>query len=404
MTDVFLKVLSDLCLYFAVVGAFPRLFVRDLTFLLPGLCCALAGTLGYVVRERGSLRWLGLVPALASFLLGDSTMELLLLVPPVIYVGMLLYTGAYGLSYYDYRESFLKMLTGLGIFALMVYAMGYFEGMFGESFDSYDITTVLFYGAIYGFSGVFLLRQLRLGADSRREDRLRNSVQMILVLMVILVLAGGLVAAEDLLHGVVSALFYVVMAAVGLVPMVIHEFIQWFMKDSGREFQETLAALQTEHLYTGEVTYPSYTGMQVQQPEEPGFPWVFAVLVLVVLCVALVYLLRSMQATAKSIQAEAEEEKLEAPASRTKGKPGSNRTRIRKLYRSYLKQQRRQGVKLEANQTSRDILDLAGPQTDKAAAAQLRQLYLKARYDEAHIVTRQEADRAKSALQKANKL
>ena len=76
----------------------------------------------------------------------------------------------------------------------------------------------------------------------------------------------------------------------------------------------------------------------------------------------------------------------------------SNRSKLRKVYRDFLKAEKRKGHKLFSYHTSQDILDDLKPGGDSEAAAKLRQIYLSARYDPEAAVTPEQVQAAKTAL------
>lgn len=401
MTElIILRALGDVCLYFAVVGAFPLFFTHDYLLLYPALLSAAGVGVGaWLERKvRQPVKYAALILPLLSLLLADEPMEYLILVPVLLYTAALIHRGTYELEYYGFREQFLNVSRVLCVFGGLVFALGYFEGMFGTSWDTYDISAVLLYGLIYGFTGIFLLRQLRMGPDSQPRDRLANNVQMAVVLAVILVLALLAVALEESMRDVISWVLYTIMAAVGFVPMIIHELIRWFLRDEGGAYLEELASVTTEPPETGIPTYPTDTGVPQAPPGEAGFPWWFAVLILTVLCVVIFFLLRTLRKGSGGAGSAGELEEVEIPEEGGKEPRRSNRSRVRKLYRSYLKLVRRKGQRLETDQTTADILENHPENTNTEAAARLRQVYLKARYDLAHPVTDQDVAQAKAAL------
>lgn len=402
MTElIVLRVLGDVCLYFAVVGAFPLFFTHDFLLLWPALLCAAgAGVGAWLERKgRGAVKYAALLLPLASLLLADEAMEYLLLVPALLYITMLVHRGAYGLEYYGFRDQFLNAVRVLGVFGGIVFAMGYFEGMFGSSWETYDISAVLLYGLIYGLSGIFLLRQLRLGADSGPRDRVANHVQMAVVLAVILVLALLAVALEESMRDLISWVLHTIIGFAALVPMVIHELIFWFMKEDGHEYLEARETLNTETTEpTMDMTYPTYSGAVQPTPAEAGFPWWLAVLVLAALCAALIWFLGTLGKGGRGAGSNGTLEEVALPEEGKREPRRSNRSKVRKLYRSYLKLVRRKGQRLETDQTTADILENHPENTNTEAAARLRQIYLKARYDTEHPVTDRDVEQAKAAL------
>lgn len=391
---IFLRAFGDLCVCFAIIAGFPKLFVRDVLLLIPALLCAAGAALGPWLEKR-KLKYAALILPLASLLLADSAMEYLILVPAIVYTALLIHWGAFGMEYYNSRDQFKKVGLALGVFVGLLFPLGYFDGMYSQYWDTYDFPTALFYGLLYAFTQVFLLRQLRLGVDSRPQDRLRNNVEMVVVMVLIIGATVGILALEGLLRQSVVDLLTLVMMAVGFVPMLILEIINRFLNDEdGQAYVETMESLQ-ETWIRGEEVVPDLEGMPVQ-PEEPGFPWLAAVLILVLLCLGAAYLLRNL---GKNTAGRGSGDMLEAVEAE---KPGareswsSNRSKVRRIYRSYLKFLRRKGQRLRHDQTSLDILREAKGPADPAG--ELRRIYVRARYDLDEPVTDLDVEDARNAL------
>mgnify|MGYP003299282575 CR=1 FL=1 len=81
----------------------------------------------------------------------------------------------------------------------------------------------------------------------------------------------------------------------------------------------------------------------------------------------------------------------------------SNRTRVRQAYRSFLRAEQDLGMRLHSSDTSEDVLGRIHRSTDRAGAAELRNVYLVARYDERQNISRKQVDQAKHALRATRK-
>ena len=80
MTElIVLRVLGDVCLYFAVVGSFPLFFSHDFTLLYPALLCAAGAGVAEVLDRKSPapVKYLALLLPLASLALADEVMEYL---------------------------------------------------------------------------------------------------------------------------------------------------------------------------------------------------------------------------------------------------------------------------------------------------------------------------------------
>ena len=81
----------------------------------------------------------------------------------------------------------------------------------------------------------------------------------------------------------------------------------------------------------------------------------------------------------------------------------SNRTRVRQAYRSFLRAEQDLGMRLQISDTSEDVLSRIHRSTDRSGAAELRNVYLAARYDERQNISRKQVDQAKLALRATRK-
>lgn len=391
---IFLRVFGDLCILFAVLAGFPKFFVRDLVLLIPGLLCA-AGAAMAPWLEKRKLKYAALILPLASLLLADTAMEYLILAPALVYTVLLVHRGAFAMEYYDTRDQFKKVGIAVAVFVGLLFPLGYFDGMFSTMWDNYDFPTALFYGLLYAFTQVFLLRQLRLGVDSRPQDRLRNNLEMGLVLGLSIGFSAMILALEELLRQSISDLITFIMMVVGFIPMVILEIIYWFLNDDdGGAYMETMESLR-ETFPTGEATVPDLEGVPPPLPGEEGFPWLLALLILGGLCVVGAYLMRNLGKGSAGPGSDGTQDALE-PEKKKRENWLSNRAKVRRIYRSYLKFVRRKGLLLRKDQTSLDILQEAKSPADPAG--ELRRIYIRARYDLTEPVTDMDVEDAKDAL------
>ena len=397
---IVLRVLGDVCLYFAVVGSFPLFFSHDFTLLYPALLCAAGAGVAEVLDRKSPapVKYLALLLPLASLALADEVMEYLILAPALVYTGAVIIRGTFDMEYYGFRDLYLNALKLLGLFGIVVFALGYFEGMFGSAWDAYDISALLLYGLIFGLTGVFLMRQLRLGSDCRFRDRVANNVQMVIVLALILGLSALAAAAEGYLEGLFAWVLNTAIGLVMIIPMIIHEIMRWFLEDKGAAYFEALESVKPSTSESVEYTFPAYTGPPPPPPAEDQFPWWLAILVLALLCAVFFFLLRSLGRKRSAGVSEEEPEIGVFTGGRKRERSNTNRGKVRKLYRDYLKLVRRKGQRLEIYQTTADILANHPQNTDTEAAGKLRQVYLKARYDTENPVTDAEAEQAKAAM------
>lgn len=400
-----LKLFGDLCLYFSVVGAFPSLFFHSFSLLWPAVLCGVGTGMAAFASERGKdrLRFLGLLLPASAFLLCGSWMDLLILLPAVIYTGAVIIRGSLALEYYGQRQFFLRSLVAWAIFFVVICLLQHFESMtlVVPRALTFDYGTALVYGLLYGGAQVVLLLRLRMGEEEAQAGKLHGA-QMAGVLTAT---GGFLLAAVGLerllLERGTSLLGQLVKVGWTLFSLLT-ELIGLLFKGEQKELEELLEERQptdptfaTNPFPTGEGTAPV-----VEESKEIAFPWWLAVFILLALLAVLLYMLKTFHTacggghTEEKIQALSPQDREEKEVRRT------NREKVRRSYRAFLKAEKRKGLKLRTDQTSEDILHSLGENTDRQAAAQLRQVYLRARYDEQHPVTQEQVKEARSAMRK----
>jgi len=401
---VFLKVFGEVCLYFGCVGALPALFPHDLFPLLPAAVCAIPAAIAAFLSDHGRTppRLLLSLLLLPCLLFGHSLMEWLILLPPVIYAASLIMRDEWTLEYFHFREQFRKTLT-IMIITLILVHFGVLIESRSHRTHVLDSIALLQHLIIYGFCGIVLQLQLRLGTDQKRS-RYLNSLQLLLVTVCTGALVLAIVAAERFLssRGISPG---------QLIGYGLQIFFGVFLSVFQRLFTivaemiKTAKRLRLEDNASSDVDPVTVMPMeQMQQllpdaPQEAApFPWWLAILVLILLTGILILLSRVLRGRKPEVHHSETVRQLSPRVRQNQPSRRGNRSRLRKVYREFLKSEKRRGHRLQPWHTSLDILDDVQPGGDPEAAARLRNLYLSARYDPGSTVTAQQVQEAKDAL------
>lgn len=402
---LFVKTFGDICLYFSVVSAFPKLFPYRFAFLWPallgGLGVAMADMLSMHGKQR--LRFLCLLLPLSAFLLAESTMEYLVLALPVGYAAALMIRNLNFLEYYRFRTMFSRSITAWGLYFGVICLLCYFENATQPWRTTLQYQTPLVCGLLYMFCGVMLLRQLRMGTDGK-QSRL-NGTQMVVFLSASAVGMLGLVALERVLQRYATsvleilkkAFLYIVTAPLTILTQLISAGL------SGR-FEVLQEPADEQIQYTEPPVEggfpPPVLGTVEQAAEESGFPWWLVALILAAMVTVLAILARAYSKRRVFAATDEIHGAAEAKTKNREARERSNRSKMRQIYRSFLKQQRGNGMKLYHHYTSEDVHRHLTDNTDSEAAQTLRQVYLSARYDETREVTTQQLKTAKDAMKR----
>lgn len=376
------KVLSDLCLYFGIAGgAAPWFGGTELFFLWPALLCAGGVWLAGCGDRWPALRFVGLLPPLASLLLVHSTLEYILLAPALLYTCLLLLTGRLELDRDQYHDFFLRSAVVAGILSLVVI-----------SYSLSDWRTLLLFLSLYLLLGVFLMRQLRLDQSSWGVRGLN-----LLSLLGALALGGVLCGAAWLIlqlagpvWGVVSTVLVQLLSVLVYAAAFLFSFLP---SPKGREPQEV-------EITTNDDLLQQLNALQGRTDPVAGRALTIIGIVLAVLIAALVIwrMLKTTRRRTAAASRMVRSERIDVPRETGPGLFLSDRDKVRRSYRRFMRMLLERGAELKESDTTGEISRAAAFLRDGAPADRLRQLYLAARYDQSAEITAQQAREAKELL------
>ncbi len=398
---LFFKVFGDACLYFSVIGAFPMLFPCRYAFYLPALLCAMGAMIASLLKKlHPTMRILGCLLPICALFLASNIIEHIVLLPIIAYCLAVIVRSNCQLEYDQFLPFFKKLIKLWLCFFFVVLLISSLLNELGESLD-FGIDTLLRYGILCFISGILLLRALRLGNLTSQNT---NRKQMI-------VTAGGVgafmllaVLAERILmqHGrtvadaVVSILKFLFSLPILLIMSIANLLFNGENKGSIEttmiEVVTTTEEAETVALPKGGESTPSV----LEQLNEENFPWWIVVVMIAVLTAILFFAFRLHQRKEAKARTYEDSQKL-AKSKKAKTAADSNRAKLRRYYRDFLKYEKTKGLKLSTDQTSLDILENLPHKNNHQACAKLRELYLSARYDDTHDVSKQQLDEAQSA-------
>lgn len=403
---MFWKLFGDVCLYFSAVCALPTLLYHDFSFLLPAVLCGTGGAAAswLLLHTRYGWRWLGMVFPLLALLAAEDTMGLLILLPPVVYTGAVILRGQFLLEYLSFRSYFQKACVLWAALFLLLCLGSSAEELTRPWAAVLDVEGPLRCGVFYGISGVLLLRQLRMGADN--GGRRLGAVQELGMLAGSAGVIGLLVGAQrlierfgdDVRNFLGQALLFLSTLPVSILGWLLDQLFD----DLTLIYEQTPEATgsTSETVYAVGAAAPVATPVTDTAAGASGFPWWLAVVVLAVLAAVLFAAMGLHRDKTAGSGTQAVFDRLSPPERSGKSAAVSNRARVRRYYREHLRLERRKGLRLRAHHTSADVLRQIAPDTDPQAAARLREVYLRARYDEKGSITAQDVAEAKSAYKK----
>lgn len=396
---MFLKIFSDSCVIFGILGAFPGGFPYSYSLLIPALLCGAGVGFAAFMQEhgRGGLRWLGLALPLCALLLAEGA-EMLILIPVIGYAVLVILRRQFTLEYYSYRQYFLKSLILVFGLYLVLSMFSFLEGISESQIRTIYPDVTLRYGLVHLIVGVILQRQLRLGRDNHAQG---SRLQIAGVLGSTGAVLGIFLIAEPVLRKGAAAVWNVLLSAVASVAILLNNLIDWFVnqvefKAMQEQVEEHRANSDTPIL--GNVLQEVLQSAQ-QEPETESKWWV--ALVLIIVAVVMVMMLRTFRRKGSTPVNQEIVENIAAPQEGKIESRRTNRGKIRQYYREYLRMEKKRGLRLKKDMTTEDILQRITADTNPDAASELRQLYLLARYNEKSEITREQAEAAKAALKRS---
>lgn len=401
--EITLKIFSDCCIMFAILGCCPSILPYSYPLALSALVCGLVAGLSGYCREKFSSGWFRLCVLLLPLALFPvkNAPEALILIPAILYTAAVVLRGRLDLDYFSFRQYFKRSLALLFILWAVASLCNYIEDPKGLKEMIVQPANILRYGIAHFICGVTLQRQLRLG----HQPGVRDSRGQLVAMMggTGTVLAGFVVAEPLLRESAVEAakVFFTIVAipitavyevAVYIIKLMVEEL------KNDKSYQE---ALEEAASRGGATHYSDYQElMKSLQENMPGNEEVqSAVIILVVGWIVAVVLMffvfgrrrmkQSVLLSAESVSAQRRNVPLIAL---------NPRARVRQAYRDFLRREKMRGAKIRKDCTTAEILKNLSRDAKHAPAAELREIYLHARYNETREVSRAQAEAAKAAL------
>ena len=386
MSSVFLRILSDLGFYLCFAGFIASFFgVSGVLLCIGWFVLSAAGFLSRLLRRTGVLRFLSFAAAAAGLILARFPLaELLVLLPAFVYV---VYLGAVQRFEPD-RDTQQKIFSVFWKLLLLVTLISLFTKA-AHTVSHY----VLPMGLITLLSQILLLRGLRHESEVRSSARYQITELLLFAAVAALILfLGSETGTRLLLAGLRGLLNFLSPLLELLLRLFIVVFtgVWWFLGLIGRLLRYLFgvgedgfdpAQIDTEL----EAMHQQFEDVQ---PDELPRAILAGLIVLLVLGVAtgLFFLFRWMARRSREGEdpvPDMREERLpgERPKTASSVRERGAVHQVRSAYRRYLKRGTAQGIRLMPSDTTLDIQQRFSGEFPQEESLELRELYLKARYD-----------------------
>ena len=388
-----LKVFGDLTLVAAVASVvIPWFSLTPGNFLLPMLLCAVGILVASLLQNRAALRFAGMVPCLCAFAFCGNRVDAVVVFPMVVYCLWLIWADGLTMSYDGYRDFFKAGAVFHGVCFLFASV-------------NMDWLLMLPYTVLYFVIAVFLLRNLRLGAAGSHRNMALNflaftgAVALGVVLCLIAYTALCLLRypAGTLYFGFMDGFLEVVRGAVYFIGEILTYVVMYF---ASLMYRNRGGEVNAEGGGGGEEPVESQPEVE---PNETVNAIAGAILILIVV-VAVVLLARKavklMERRRTGQGRKIRTQRLADLRDRHGAKVTGNRAKVRSVYRKFMGLVAERGEEIRPDHTSRDVMHLGSLVADGKACAELREVYLSARYDTTREVTGEQVKKARSLYQK----
>lgn len=387
MIIYYFKLISDLSLYAAIITCGQQIFHSTILFQPLILTLSLGPFISrYISEELGAkYRYFDLVPIVSSFFVSEfSLSNILIIIPIAIYMAALVIKKDQELEYYSYVKQ-SRVFAVIGIIYLMI--MGY-------SLILYNGTTIgslmpYAYYAIFFSLSVVIARSLRYGNDKVGG---KTAIRMVAGAVLVSGVSVAVNFFDQYIYMGIRSIF-----AVLLIPFLMLE--QWAEKGKPWVFRLEEVGSEASDGAVGEL---AGTADYYEDNLKKDFNIIPVIIVVIILAIAVILYfaikvfnnkraLNRMRFKSDGIE--------DVKKVKVKREPqGSNRIKVRRIYRQFISILLKQGIVIRDSLTSEEILELLNGMVSYEAAEALRNVYIRARYNNYADVKEEEVRVARKAL------
>jgi hypothetical protein len=397
-TVVILKILVDVGLYYMIAGFFAAIFgASAATILLAVPIFAVSVTLSYFLRETGAWRFAPYVLLVAiPFLPGGCLASLIAALPMAAYV-ILMSTKRLYVPEWTQQVDIFSLSWKILIVMLIV-------GLIGRKMQI--VTAVIIpMAVISGGCSILLMRSLR------HEPKVycQKNYQIVNIVAIVLVGIAAMLLSSKVFLGfcawLLSSIFRYVISPVltGFIYIIlgIVQGVLWLASFIKLGFQKP----DDENAVELNLTSPIESFVEQNEATGDAFGNVLIALGVMILLILLYLLLKFMMAR-KSGEPESTGTEVRYYADPRKNKVAKPERssavwRVRTQYRRFLKLCKDNGIVPAKSDTTREINSLCRTIFDHKLTAELREIYINARYDGA--ATKEDAANAKKICDEIKK-
>ena len=397
---VFLKIVADAAMMFIFGGPIAFHFGASvLKCIVTMLLIASASCLSFVLRDKKAIRFVPFVLPFAGLLIPGQVVSWAIICGIVLaYAIFLAATGRY-LVDPEHQKVLFEVTIVLEI--IMIIAVALAKG------TETSFSIVIFGGIISMASSIMLMRSLR------HEPEVYNSLQFQAVnigIMAGVAAVTAIVSSETVIGTILKGFVY---AYKGVAYVIVWLFtqllkglnllVEWLKSIFGTIQIDNEQEPVTLDTRSAEDLFDDITN------DAAGFPQALKIILIVLAVLAaigiIILIFRALAGKKFTAEVPSGDGRIEREQNREAARRKENLNAqvqgVRKQYRKYLALLKDKGQDIDESETSGDIVQMSQPEYRSGEARELRELYIKARYN--GVADRQDAERAKELVKAIKK-
>ena len=379
-----LKFVCFYAFYFSVLSVFDLWMNSYLLFLAVLLLSCVSLSLSHKFRDKIGIRIITSLIPIIAFVLCQKPLDYLVVGIPVLATVLLGIFKRANLDYWNYISTFKIVCAIFFVFVLLALL------------TNLNYYNVMFYGIIALIIGVFVSRELRLGAHTTTKEKLYN-IAFVATVPIILAILFLVIFRPNVSFGKVFEYILVPFAS------IFYLFIKLFSLISNLVVQQEPEPTQEiENVIHGyEEEFIDYNDKPSKDNPivRTNYDYIFIIATIIIAVIVItIIVIRIIKAMKKDSIYKIEFQTIDSESifvESEKTDRRSNGYKIRKFYLKYLSLIETYGIFRKKHNTSLDILERASEVITSEKQEELRQLYIKARYSDENSITDEDVDYAK---------
>lgn len=415
---IFWKLLAELALFFSFITAVPFFFTIGFNPVYIILLCLLAVAISEPACRTGrtGLRFAGLIPALAASVFIRSLTDAVIILPALLYTILIIVTKLKQPNYYSAVKMFKIACRIMGFATLLLLGIDYMLQFVTDNanitgkqaeFKMFDYVSLLICEAVFLFAETVMLRKLRVNTPVSIKKSAENTGRYLAGAIECGLIFSALFALFCLIMEMINRI-YLKMHGVGLrMPAFIGNFLMAVRKWLFDGLKSTQPLGPTGPVPTSSPlpTYlPTDSGIVTVSPApiEETAPsstlWPIIIIIILLTCVLLIFFLHSRKNTIYKEPEQPDESAVRRAPSVSVFGNFSNREKVRKVYRSFMKYAKKHGYVIQPSDTTLDIMAGTRDFANGTPVETLRNIYLQTRYSSEAEITDEMVREAQNAL------